>query len=339
MKRSILHHFIRDAIQPYSEDFQILDRMNPVRFALNKKIYSAHISYIHDSGNARFNDDEVRIQIGRARIEEQRERKRAGDRVVFIGFFASGKAFVAWSPDYVFALRAKENGSVYARESQADLAIEKLAAIHSFTAKVLKKTTASIAMPSAALGFYLENAEYFHDLSSEEEIRGLLRSHPLAFKDGGIGANEKFKVTIKGQREKFTYSRKAYPRDPKFKSWILDAYGNACCVCGRQLGLIQAAHIIPHSEPNCPSPDTVKNGIALCVEHHKLYDDALLLPAPQKKLFFNEERAEYLMKIKQDQGLDDVRKFAKKGFKHPKAAEHWPSDEYLKEGLKIRMAK
>ena len=83
-----------------------------------------------------------------------------------------------------------------------------------------------------------------------------------------------------GKREKFAFVRTSYPRDPVFKYQVMKAYGHACCVCGRQLGLVQAAHIIPHSIPE--SPNNVNNGLALCVEHHNLYDDGLLLPGPDK---------------------------------------------------------
>lgn len=62
------------------------------------------------------------------------------------------------------------------------------------------------------------------------------------------------------------------------ENFRLDAYKKTCCVCRRQLGLVQAAHIIPHSEPD--SPNTVQNGLAMCIEHHRLYDDSLLLPGP-----------------------------------------------------------
>jgi hypothetical protein len=87
LSRSLLFYFIRDALRPYSENFEIVDRRNPVQLDLNDRRYSAHVSYIHDSGNTRPNEDEVRIQIGRKLIEDQRDRYGKGERVAFIGFF------------------------------------------------------------------------------------------------------------------------------------------------------------------------------------------------------------------------------------------------------------
>ena len=85
---------------------------------------------------------------------------------------------------------------------------------------------------------------------------------------------------------------------------VLDAYLHTCCVCDRQLGIIQAAHIIPHSEFD--SPNDVQNGLAMCVEHHLLYDDALLLPGPDRKLIINNSRVDYLKNTNQEKGLDKI---------------------------------
>ena len=43
-------------------------------------------------------------------------------------------------------------------------------------------------------------------------------------------------------------------------------------MCGIQLGLIDAAHIIPHS--NEKGTDDLDNGISLCPLHHRAYDRA-----------------------------------------------------------------
>ena len=91
LDNALLYYFIKDALGPYSEAFRISDRHNPTRFNLNHQSYSAHVSYVHDSGNARDNDDEVRIQISRALIEEQRKREGAGKRVAFLGFLGAAR--------------------------------------------------------------------------------------------------------------------------------------------------------------------------------------------------------------------------------------------------------
>lgn len=335
LDRNLLFYFVRDALAPYSENFHIIDRQNPVQMTLNGARYSAHVSYVHDSGNARDNDDEVRIQLGRGIIEEQRARQARGDRVAFIGFFDTGDTFVAWDPRHVFSLQAKTVVSVYARQSQRVSVSTQQAAVHQFMARQLGEQSFAIALPASALGFYLENVEHFHALRSEHAIVNLVGRHTETFADAGLGASGEIEVDEAGEREKFTFERTAYPRDPRFKKWVLEAYGQTCCVCDRQLAIVQAAHIIPHSVEG--SPNHVTNGLALCIEHHRLYDDALLLPGPGYRLVFNTDRAEYLRQTNQDKGIGEIRNLHERPFAVPTDPARRPRNDYLQRGLDIRM--
>jgi len=332
---SLLYYFVKDALIEYSENFRIIDRKNPNIFDLNGSRYSSHVSYVHDSGNARVNEDEARIQIGRGLIEVQRKRQADGYRVAFLGFFEDGETFVAWDPRHVFSLEAKTVVSVYARQSQADGVQKKGAAVHEFKAALLKETSFAIALPASALGIYLENIEHFHRLPSEAAIVKVITDHSEATSETGLGTSGNFEVIDGEKREKFSFERLAYPRDPKFKRWVLDAYDQTCCICGRQLGIIQAAHIIPHSEAD--SPNTVQNGLALCVEHHRLYDDGLLLPGPGQALFVNPRRAEYLRQVEQEKGLESIESLSGKKYNVPDNKELRPKDEYLERGLSLRV--
>jgi len=336
LDNTLLYYFVKDALGPYSEDFRIHDRHNPTAFTLNGNEYSAHISYVHDSGEGRDNPDEVRIQIGRPLIERQRGRVDVGTRIAFIGFFEGGKTFIAWDPRHVFSLQAKSVVSVYARHSQLEQVDENQAAVHKFSARLLNETSFAIALPSTALGFYLENIEHFHRLPTEAAIQTLMQNHTITFTESGIGSHGEIDVESNEEREKFIYERRAYPRDPRFKKWVLDAYQQTCCVCNRQLGIIQAAHIIPHSDDD--SPNSVQNGLALCIEHHRLYDDGLLLPGPKQKLIFNEERAEYLRQTEQQKGLEGIEALNGREYQIPTTARLQPRDDYLERGVAIRMA-
>jgi putative restriction endonuclease len=333
--KKLLHYFVTDALGPYSENFRITDRQNPERFRLNSRRYSVLVSYVHDSGNARSNSDEVRIQMSRAQIEKQRECSEQGDHVAFIGFFPGGKAFVAWDPRHVFSLEARTVVSVYARQSQLAIVESNQAAAHSFDAKFLNETSLAISLPSRFLGFYLENIQRFHQLPNERSVQELIGRSVDNFDDSKMGGSGEIADSSNGKREKFTFERTAYPRDAVFTRSVLAAYGQTCCICDRQLGLVQAAHIIPHAEDD--SPNVVQNGLAMCVEHHKLYDDALLLPGPKQVLYFNEQRAEFLREINQGKGLDAIKSLAGKKFRLPDEESANPDDGFLQRGLDLRM--
>lgn len=70
----------------------------------------------------------------------------------------------------------------------------------------------------------------------------------------------------------------ALVRDAKFRRSVVAAYGGACAMCGLQLGIAQAAHILPASVPG--SADVAVNGIALCPNHHAAFDRHLLVVNP-----------------------------------------------------------
>jgi putative restriction endonuclease len=63
-------------------------------------------------------------------------------------------------------------------------------------------------------------------------------------------------------------------RAQDFRHRVLGAYQYRCAVCGVQLKLIDAAHIIPVAAPT--STDETTNGIALCILHHTALDRNLI---------------------------------------------------------------
>ncbi|PHR62670.1 MAG: hypothetical protein COA47_02890 [Robiginitomaculum sp.] len=334
LDRSLLHHFVRDALGAYTENFRGPDRQSPISLTLNGTTYSLHISYIHDAH--RQNPDEYRIQIDRHEFDILAERQEAGHRIAFMGVFEGGGGFVGWEPLYAFSLTAKKRVSLYCRLSQLAAIETNQSSVYEFKSQKLGKRTGAIALAPNILGFYLENLESFHDLTSEDAVKMVLTQNEAAYTENTFGDLYEFEVTDGDKREKFTYERKAYPRDPRFKKSVLGAYEKRCCICDRQLGIVQAAHIIPHSEKSCPN--SVQNGLALCIEHHRLYDDALLLPAPNRKLFFNTERAEYLCQTGQGRGLDEIKELSRRGYSIPAEARFQPLDEYLQRGLDLRLA-
>ena len=77
-----------------------------------------------------------------------------------------------------------------------------------------------------------------------------------------------------GIEPKFEHVRRR-PRSTAFSKAVLAAYGYRCAVCGFAVRLngvsvaLEGAHIQWH---RARGPDQVKNGLALCVLHHELFD-------------------------------------------------------------------
>lgn len=332
--RKLLYFFVRDALRGYSEHFRITDHQNPIQINLNGKRYSICASYIHDSGGNRPNDDEIRIQLSRSTINQQYNLRRRA-RPAFIGFSLDGQNFISWDPNHVFSLQAGQRVSIYGDQRQLTEATTNHASVHKFRAHYLQQDSFAIALPTYALGFFLENIRQFHSLRSEDSVIDLMKHHRALLSGGVTGATDSIDLLEGTKRKKFNYTRTAYQRDPHFRELVLDAYRHSCCICGRQLGIIEAAHIIPHSHPQ--SPNTVTNGLALCVEHHRLYDDGLLLPGPNRKLVYNTDRASYLEQTNRAKGLQKIATLDGKSYHYPRKLEHRPKDQYLEKGLKLRM--
>lgn len=330
--RSTVYNVIRDSLMKYSKHVSIFGRRNPIMVNLNGNKYFIHANFTHGTGRGRPN--ELRTQLGRSSIGKQQENKNRGSHVAFIGIFEAGDVFVAWNPDHIFSLGPNTGDSVYAHKGQRSCIESGQPAVHEINSRKLG-TTYAIAFPISALGFYLENISRFHSMNNKNQIENSISLNVQKLSESGLGSNGTLKS--KDQRIKFTYKREAYPRSDSFRKAVLGAYDHTCCVCNRQLKIVEAAHIIPHHHPE--STDSINNGLALCVEHHRLYDDALLLPTPQYKLLYNAERARYLTEAKRAKGLQKVEKFHDTELRMPKKSENQPSKKWLQVGLRLRLAR
>lgn len=91
-------------------------------------------------------------------------------------------------------------------------------------------------------------------------------------------------------------------READFSKRVLAAYSCACAMCGVQLKLVEAAHIVPVAVPG--STDFTCNGIALCSLHHKAYDANLISIAEDYRIEISERRVEELGRMNLAGGLD-----------------------------------
>ncbi len=84
-------------------------------------------------------------------------------------------------------------------------------------------------------------------------------------------------------REQDVTVLRRWVRDSRFRERVMIAYEARCTVCGLDVGLPDAAHIVPVSIED--STDETSNGLALCPTHHAAYDRALLGIRPDYRVF------------------------------------------------------
>jgi putative restriction endonuclease len=328
--------FLIEHLRRYSQNFVVIDRANPIKFRLNGKPYSVHVSLVHDSGNTR-PDGEERIQIQRVTLDKQSASRNEGYEIAFIGFFPDGSVFCAWEPEYVFSLKPEKQTSIYAKEEHYSLVREKGAAINRFPAGNLKRQSSTVSLRADALGFYLENIPVFHEYKESDDLQKLILESERSVGEDNLTGEVSEDIVVNGERRKVRSVRFSYPRDKKFTEKVLKAYNWTCAICNRQLNLVQAAHLVPHCEED--SSDELINGIALCTEHHKLYDNALLLPFLDQKLIVNEDQVIFLKETDRAKGLDEILQLAAHKYWVPDLETDRPKAANLTRGAQLRMGR
>ncbi|HSH50921.1 MAG TPA: HNH endonuclease [Bacteroidales bacterium] len=101
-----------------------------------------------------------------------------------------------------------------------------------------------------------------------------------------------------------------------FRKKVLEAYDYCCSICElNEVGLLRAAHIL---DVKNGGPDTIDNGISLCVNHEIAFDKGLIVIHP-----------DYSVECINNLGVTVKR------LKLPKIKENYPSSEYLRRKIEL----
>lgn len=107
-------------------------------------------------------------------------------------------------------------------------------------------------------------------------VLSLLESHfPASLHDDILQATGFLDPSVVNDEQIVEATVRRRRRDGAFRAWVLDAYNGCCAVCELSLELqehtigLEAAHIHWHAYGGTSE---VRNGLALCVLHHKLFD-------------------------------------------------------------------
>ena len=115
-------------------------------------------------------------------------------------------------------------------------------------------------------------------------------------------------------------------RDPQFRTRILTIYGYTCAVCNFDVRLgessigVEAAHIKWHQ---AGGPDCERNGLALCILHHKLFDRGAFTVSDDRHVQVSEN-------ANGSQGFAEwLLSFHGQSIRSPLDSQYKPKDEYL----------
>lgn len=106
---------------------------------------------------------------------------------------------------------------------------------------------------------------FFEAASPDIEVEGV---GTAILQDGALTLDE-----IQNERRRVLQSR--LERNTRFSPNVLPLFDFSCAICELQLQIVEAAHIIPvHDSRGVDEP---WNGLALCRNHHRLYDRRVML--------------------------------------------------------------
>ncbi len=123
-------------------------------------------------------------------------------------------------------------------------------------------------------------------------------------------------------------------REKSFTKRILTAYGNQCAFSGMQLKLVDAAHILPVSEPT--STDDTSNGIALSALYHRAFDRGLVTLNEQYQIIVHDKKLEQLKEIGFDGGINTFKDLLRPIIIVPPAVNDRPNANFITEANRLR---
>ncbi len=179
---------------------------------------------------------------------------------------------------------------------------------------------------------YVRDLELLHGFGESEYDLSVLETvaeNPYAVNDEEIeSTNWTRQIVIQTVKKRL--------RDSSFQDRVLTAYNYRCAMCGVQLNLVQAAHIVPVSHED--GTDDTSNGMALCALHHYAYDRGLVFVDEDYSIELNQSKVNKLRAISRDKGLEEFTKVLRALILLPPATSDRPHRDYLSIANSLRLA-
>ncbi len=188
-----------------------------------------------------------------------------------------------------------------------------------------------VALTGESLLWYVMGGRAIHGAREELAFLPQLVEATVEEEEAILDGTEE--ATARARRYELVQVMRPY-RNVRFRQHVLAAYRHRCAVCQTALRLVDAAHIVPITEPD--GSDSVRNGIALCRLHHGAYDNSLLGVQSTYRLIVNPKAARHLRETGFDGGLDAFRAALPPAIAVPDERNSWPAPPNLRRGLEVR---
>lgn len=269
----------------------------------------------HGGGSARAKD-EYRIQFTGAV-----PRIHPGEVTLLLGWHDGYGVFVGWD---ITKHSGQDSKSPSAQVKEIALSN---AHAHAFSVHQRHNNEIVVAFRPEFLVDYALSAESLHKTGRAASDISLLNSLDSITEKQISGVTNKERQIILSQ-----IARKYRACD--FRRRVLGAYEHRCAVCGIQLELIDAAHIIPVADP--ASTDETTNGIALCKIHHAAMDRNLISIDESYRIQISETEIKRLANANLGGGISAFKQHLKSAIILPTDRRDYPSPTYIKQSRSIR---
>lgn len=290
--QSVLHAKLRAALPRRTTVTSNADEVRPVEATIPDigptRIYLWTATHVESNSRP---VDEFKIQLilpGQVRGERGALDFSGRRMTVLLGYSPDFGVFVAWDAQlhkefsYSAAVQVKEATLDYARRN--GWAVSPPRTVH-------EGREVRVAFTPGNLQHYLEvlrDADRGGISGTLREAFFLARTPHLQ----PIELPEKAAETsgfVRTLRQKLIVER--FERDAKFGPLIKKQFDYACAVCGTQLEIVEGAHIIPVSVKE--SRDELWNGIAMCPNHHKLFDASAFIIKPDLAIKVDDDAIDF----------------------------------------------
>lgn len=263
--------------------------------------------------------DEYRVQVtGVPSIEQQAEYK-----TLILGYWEEQGVFSGWDANF-HAGPSSFSPSLQIREQYLTAAVQ-----NGFAVCPKDQGELAVAFSPSFLLTYCRNLEGLHAAGNMPQEVSILE------RIAERGAVDEVDLSpLPAPRQRVVRTIEQNYRQASFRRRVLTAYSSACAMCGMQLKLVDAAHIIPVYDPQ--SSDETTNGVCLCALHHRAMDRALIGIAPDYRILVNEEEIERLDREGLSGGADLLRGNLAAVIRTPPEPAQRPSPDYLQTALHIR---
>lgn len=264
--------------------------------------------------------DEYRIQITGIRQFV----RPLGEKTVILGWWDAAKVFAGF--DYTkHAGKLGYSPSIQIREE----ALRK-ANINGIATSNKGNNEIVVAFQPRFFIHYIENLEAIHNFGESAGDYNILEK----ILDNPERVNDALIEKVSAARKTSLVAINKRIRDASFKSRVLTAYRFECAFCGMQLKLIDAAHIIPVSDPN--GSDETSNGISLCALHHRAFDRALVTFDEEYRIKLNDKELDKFKKSSFDGQMNKFVNELRPIIKVPPDINDRPHIDFIKQANKIR---